>query len=283
MLSQLVGSTLALQYLRAEYVAPLGSTSLIFNCGFAHFLTGASIARQDVLYVAARSYVADTASGTALVIVGVIGVIALSNLRDRTILPNYDDNLSLGVLHSLWQRPAWIAYIVIFTVATLVLWWLSGIADDVLRERQTIERDEPVDELASYGASRRAALRAAHGAIASARRLQQRFRRLLTGRLESWTASKPDIVLQRTAGIMHAVTGGLLSGQTITYAKSVIGLITSGASSYVSALFILLVVFLAITAVAQIVALNKGIKVFSPTVVVPFFFAFVRWSALRLG
>ena len=203
-------------------------------------------------------------------------MIGLSNLRDRSVLPNYDDNLSLDVLHSLWQRPGWIAYIVLLTVATIVLWWLSSVADDVLRDRQTIERDEPVDELASYGASRRAAMRAAHGAWASARRSQQRLRKLLMGRLEGWTASKPDIVLQRTAGIMFAVTGGLLSGQTITYAKSVIGLITSGASSYISALFILLVVFLAVTAVAQIVALNKGIRAFQPTVVVPFFFAFVR-------
>lgn len=30
-LSQIVGSTLALEFLRAEYVAPLGSTSLVFN------------------------------------------------------------------------------------------------------------------------------------------------------------------------------------------------------------------------------------------------------------
>lgn len=29
--SQVIGSTLALEFLRAEYVAPLGSTSLIFN------------------------------------------------------------------------------------------------------------------------------------------------------------------------------------------------------------------------------------------------------------
>lgn len=37
-LSQLVGSTLALQYLRAEFVAPLGSSSLVFNFLFARAL-----------------------------------------------------------------------------------------------------------------------------------------------------------------------------------------------------------------------------------------------------
>jgi magnesium transporter len=33
--SQLIGSTLALEFLRAEYVAPLGSSSLVFNFLFA--------------------------------------------------------------------------------------------------------------------------------------------------------------------------------------------------------------------------------------------------------
>jgi len=37
-LSQLIGSTLALEYLRAEYVAPLGSCSLIFNFLFARYV-----------------------------------------------------------------------------------------------------------------------------------------------------------------------------------------------------------------------------------------------------
>jgi hypothetical protein len=37
-LSQLIGSTLALEYMRAEYVAPLGSSSLIFNFLFARYV-----------------------------------------------------------------------------------------------------------------------------------------------------------------------------------------------------------------------------------------------------
>ena len=42
-LSQLVGSTLALQYLRAEFVAPLGSSSLVFNFLFARWLVSRSV------------------------------------------------------------------------------------------------------------------------------------------------------------------------------------------------------------------------------------------------
>jgi len=47
-LSQLIGSTLALEYLRAEYVAPLGSSSLIFNFLFASLLIGTPVTNTDI-------------------------------------------------------------------------------------------------------------------------------------------------------------------------------------------------------------------------------------------
>lgn len=64
-LSQLIGSTLALEYMRAgvflqhffvlqsvkrvlEYVAPLGSTSLVFNFLFARFLVGTPVTNTDI-------------------------------------------------------------------------------------------------------------------------------------------------------------------------------------------------------------------------------------------
>lgn len=47
-LSQLIGSTLALRYLRAEYVAPLGATSLIFNFLFASLLVGTPVTNTDI-------------------------------------------------------------------------------------------------------------------------------------------------------------------------------------------------------------------------------------------
>ena len=43
-----MGSTLALEYIRAEYVAPLGSTSLIFNFLFASFLVGTPVTNTDI-------------------------------------------------------------------------------------------------------------------------------------------------------------------------------------------------------------------------------------------
>lgn len=73
-LSQLIGSTLALDYLRAggcglgcafvcaharvyaEYVAPLGSTSLIFNFLFASFLVGSPVTSNDIYVSALFAY-----------------------------------------------------------------------------------------------------------------------------------------------------------------------------------------------------------------------------------
>lgn len=66
--SQVVGSTLALEFLRAEYVAPLGATSLIFNVLFAYLLAGTPVTRIDVF-------------GTVVIVVGVVGVVVFGNHR----------------------------------------------------------------------------------------------------------------------------------------------------------------------------------------------------------
>ena len=67
-LSQLIGSTLALRYLRAEYVAPLGSTSLIFNFIFASMLVGTPVTATDIY-------------GTVIVILGVVGIVAFGSIN----------------------------------------------------------------------------------------------------------------------------------------------------------------------------------------------------------
>lgn len=69
--SQLVGSTLALEYLRSEYVAPLGSSSLIFNFLWAWLLVHQKISRRDVL-------------GTLLIIVSPFSSDFKKETADRT-------------------------------------------------------------------------------------------------------------------------------------------------------------------------------------------------------
>ena len=143
--SQLVGSTLALQYLRAgksslevqeskltfifsEYVAPLGSASLIFNFIFARILTGVTITKLDYI-------------GTLVIIAGVVGVVGFSNIRSSGDA-DFEFGLDLDILSSLWGRGPWIAYIVIMEVVVCSLLWLAHIMDQIVKEREELESVE---------------------------------------------------------------------------------------------------------------------------------------------
>ncbi|ORX91639.1 hypothetical protein K493DRAFT_378351 [Basidiobolus meristosporus CBS 931.73] len=75
--SQVIGSTIALNFLRTQWVAPLGSIALIFNFIFARLLVGTPITRND-LY------------GTAIVICSVVWVVVFGGLR------NGDDCITIG-------------------------------------------------------------------------------------------------------------------------------------------------------------------------------------------
>ncbi|ORX95453.1 hypothetical protein K493DRAFT_219136 [Basidiobolus meristosporus CBS 931.73] len=65
--SQVVGSTIALNFLKTQWVAPLGSAALIFNFIFARLLVGTPITKSD-LY------------GTAIVICSVVWVVVFGGL-----------------------------------------------------------------------------------------------------------------------------------------------------------------------------------------------------------
>lgn len=103
--SQVLGSTIALQYLRAEYVAPLGSSSLIFNFVFAYLLVGTQITRQDIF-------------GTLVIVLGVVGVVLFGNNRAETEFDT--ENLTLALLKELWGRKQWIIYFILGEIITLV-------------------------------------------------------------------------------------------------------------------------------------------------------------------
>jgi hypothetical protein len=75
-----VGSTLALRWLRPDWVAPLGSTSLIFNFLFASWLVGT----RECCESSRCSLAAVTATdirGTAVIILGVILILVFSSIN----------------------------------------------------------------------------------------------------------------------------------------------------------------------------------------------------------
>lgn len=290
--SQVVGSTLALEFMRAEYVAPLGSTSLIFNLMFAYLLVGTPITRLDV-------------AGTVTVILGVVGVVVFGNIRIKTDAIDAESNLSLSLLKELWGRSDWIIFLFFLEFTTVLFWWLSRIAHEVCMARVIDERGDAdgdgsrYDAMVEGGGGRRVANpyegEGFLGQLKSIRdawhRKQGKVRSVLKRSLERWCASRPDSSIRQLAAFAWAVTAGLLSGQTLILAKSGVKLVTSAlhktdpneANQFTSPLSWLIVILLVVCAVTQVVALQLALKCFDATFVVPVLFATYTTSSFILS
>ncbi|CAG8473190.1 17177_t:CDS:2 [Cetraspora pellucida] len=101
--SQVFGSTVALNFLKPQWVAPLGSLSLIFNFIFARVLVGTKITKQDLW-------------GTLVIVISVIWVVGFGGISK-----DYDDDLDLEKLKELMLRPLFIIYFSILNVITFIL------------------------------------------------------------------------------------------------------------------------------------------------------------------
>ncbi|KAI0644547.1 hypothetical protein C8Q79DRAFT_912657 [Trametes meyenii] len=255
LLGMILYITLALEYMRAEYVAPLGSTSLIFNFLFAKFLVNTPVTKHDIY-------------GTIIVIIGVIGIVAFGSI-----------NSGLGTetdarhLTYLWTRGNWLAYFFFMAFALIFLSIFTSQLDQVLTARGDLNA-EPF-----------AGVRARNGTLPAGTTFIRRgvaFWRnaMLWARekLELWTAHHDDKRIAWTLGIGWSCCGGGLAGGCLVFAKAAVKLI-SGAMSHentgnqfghASAVFTF--ILLAVTAVSQIICLNKGLAIYDSTLVVPVFY-----------
>ena len=78
----IVGSPLALKYLRPDWVAPLGSTALIFNFIFARWLVGTRKLTQPGAGITdATAVTATDIRGTAVIVLGVILIMVFSSIN----------------------------------------------------------------------------------------------------------------------------------------------------------------------------------------------------------
>ncbi|CAG8467062.1 11264_t:CDS:2 [Diversispora eburnea] len=107
-ISQLVGSTVALNFLKAQWVAPLGSISLIFNFIFARMFVGTRITRKDII-------------GTFVVIISVIWIVIFGGMNTD----EDDENLTLEKLKSLMTRPLFILYFSFLDILTFGSFWIA--------------------------------------------------------------------------------------------------------------------------------------------------------------
>ncbi|KZT26776.1 hypothetical protein NEOLEDRAFT_1177356 [Neolentinus lepideus HHB14362 ss-1] len=253
-LSQLIGSTLALEYMRAEYVAPLGSTSLIFNFLFARFLVGTPVTSNDVY-------------GTIVVILGVIGIVAFGSINSGLA-----SETDVAHLTHLWTRSGWLSFFFLMAFALIFLFIFTSQLDAVLSSRS----DLSAEPFAGMSGRRNIPPGVGFGAkvgVAWAKAMVW-----IGEKLELWTAAQDDKQIAWTLGIGWACCGGGLAGGCLVFAKASVKLISGSLShenlgnqfGHASSIFTF--ILLAATAVFQIICLNKGLKVYDSTLVVPVFY-----------
>ncbi|KAF7296143.1 hypothetical protein MKEN_01429600 [Mycena kentingensis (nom. inval.)] len=256
-LSQVLGSTLALEYMRAEYVAPLGSSSLVFNFLFARFLVGTQVTKTDIY-------------GTIVVILGVIGIVAFGSINSGLGSETDVDHLT-----ALWRRGGWLGYFFVMSFSLIFLIVATYRLDAVLAARADLDSDPH-----AVGRQRRVP-RSQNAVLRMAETIRERWdwaMGLLTEWLVYWTEPKDETTIAWTLGIGWACCGGGLAGGCLVFAKATVKLI-SGSLSHENAgnqlghaAPIFTILLLAATAVMQIICLNRGLAIYDSTLVVPVFY-----------
>ncbi|KAF6761236.1 hypothetical protein DFP72DRAFT_804394 [Ephemerocybe angulata] len=267
-LSQLIGSTLALEYMRAEYVAPLGSSSLVFNFLFARFLVGTPVTSNDIY-------------GTVVVVLGVIGIVAFGSINSGLSQETNAEHLA-----QLWRRGGWLGYFFAMGAALSLLLIFTSCLDAVLVARADLQaiptnRTGLRNSIASAsvaGTGRRGFFGKVFGVFFAIRAAWNWTMTWITDMLELWAQPKDDTTVAWTLGIGWACCGGGLAGGTLVFAKATVKLLSGSLShenpgnQFGHAAPIFNIIFLALTAVMQIVCLNRGLKVYESTLVVPVFY-----------
>ncbi|KAF7288711.1 hypothetical protein HMN09_01377100 [Mycena chlorophos] len=257
-LSQVLGSTLALEYMRAEYVAPLGSSSLVFNFLFARFLVGTQVTANDIY-------------GTIVVVLGVIGIVAFGSINSGLRTETDVDHLT-----ALWRRGGWLGYFFLMSFTLIFLIIATYKLDAVLAARSDLEAaPRPTSKPG------RATAQSANPIIRVWQTVLEWWNwsmRLLTEWLEWWTGPKDETTIAWTLGIGWACCGGGLAGGCLVFAKATVQLVSGSLShenagnqlGHAAPIFTMLL--LAATAVFQIICLNRGLQIYDSTLVVPVFY-----------
>ncbi|KAH8119522.1 hypothetical protein DFH11DRAFT_1838856 [Phellopilus nigrolimitatus] len=259
-LSQLIGSTLALEYLRAEYVAPLGSTSLIFNFLFASMLVGTPVTSTDIY-------------GTIIVILGVVGIVAFGSINAGLAA-----GMDIARLSALWGRAHWLAYFAAMALALALLFLFAAQLERILAARADVAAEPFAGQARRGAAGGSAAAAAAAGWRARVLRGHARAMDWVAEKIEVWTAAKDDKTIAWTLGIGWACCGGGLAGGCLVFARTSVKLISgtlaheNTGNQFAHAAAVATFVFLGATAALQILCLNRALKAYDSTLVVPVFY-----------
>lgn len=198
-----------------EYVAPLGSTSLIFNFLFAKFLVNTPVTNHDI-YVRTDhinpltfAKILYHSQGTIIVIFGVIGIVAFGSINSGLAQETDARHLT-----HLWTRGNWLAYFFFMTFALFFLYTFTSQLEAVLTARSDLSA------LPFGSVDMRAGKPPARSMFGKARGLWNSAMLRVRIFLESWTASHDDKRIAWTLGIGWACCGGGLAGGCLVFAKA---------------------------------------------------------------
>ncbi|KAG0039455.1 hypothetical protein BGZ82_008193 [Podila clonocystis] len=245
--SQLAGSTIALNFLKTQWVAPLGSIALIFNFVFAKILVGTQITKQDVY-------------GTFVVMASVIWIVVFGGMNSAGDL---EERLTLQDLKELMSRVLFVIYFSIlnaivfgFLALGVYAYWAISLDDESGQLRKRMKTK--LTKLLGTNRFARASgltLEGDEGLVAEAR----------------------DLRLRKVVAMIMSACGGLLASQTLLLAKSGVKLITStlaGQNQFTDNLSYFILFVLVFTAVLQVYCLNTALKLYDSVLVVPTFYGF---------
>ena len=175
-------------------------------------------------------------------------------------------------LTALWRRGGWLGFFFTMTIALVSTYIFTSELDAVLAARA----DLSAQPFSSISAGRQ--LPDDAGLMAKMKFRVGSGLLWVKQYLETWTAAHDDMQIAWTLGIGWACCGGGLAGMCLVFAKATVKLVTGALShentgnqfGHLSSIFTF--IFLAITAVTQIICLNRGLRVYDSTLVVPVFY-----------
>jgi len=210
--------------------------------------------------------------GTAVVIVGVIGIVAFGSINSG--LKEY---FSLALLSHLWARPGWIGYFTLIT-SVIVIQYISNTQLEAVYHARS-EMAVPSNSNTGIRSSRRTSSGRAKIARTKLSEAWGRGQNALRELMERWTENKGDKTVAWILGIGWACNGGAMAGGSLVFAKATVKLIsgalnhTNTGNQFIHPAAFFTFLLLALSAVFQIICLNRGLKIYDSTLVVPTFYA----------
>lgn len=246
-----------IDFLKTQWVAPLGSIALIFNFVFAKILVGTQITRQDVY-------------GTVVVMASVVWIVVFGGMNSSG---DIEERMTLTDLKMLFAR---IVFIIYFSVLNGIIFAFLGLG---MYAYWAISLDDESGQL-------RKNMKARLTQLLGTNRFARASGLTLEGD-EGLAAEARDQRLKKVVAMIFSACGGLLASETLLLAKSGVKLITSTLAGdnqftdYLSYFILFVLVFTAILQVRQKKNSTCRTCYFALLLLIPICIWFIRGQKVR--